>query len=150
MSSVEFRYIKNHMIDLDDGKYHAIPLLPGRMTMVNTPQGEQPVLRQAFDMDKVHLVELPDCAPHIPKRRDEWSDGFYQKIVDAAHVKAIESRGESAKIIGKIKHYVATGVITVVADPDGVLDEPELSDAELALLNGQSERRDVRSVKPKV
>ncbi|HUY41117.1 MAG TPA: hypothetical protein VMV82_06065 [Candidatus Dormibacteraeota bacterium] len=156
MSSIKFKYKKNQMIDFDDGVYHAIPVLSARMVPVNTPYGDSQVLLHDFDMGHVHLIELPNMSPQIPKRRDEWSDGFFAKVQEAAYAQAIENRAKVSQIVKRVKLYADANqpggaVVEIVEDADGILAEDhELSEAEAALIGEgpKSERVNPRTAKP--
>ncbi len=157
MSVIKFKYLKNHMIDIGDGKQYAINV-DIREREVNSPHGygsPTRALMPYFHMDtQVHTVELPNCEPSIPNKRAEWSDTFFSRIKDRAYEDALKAREAAAKIIAALRRYSSSAglnVIQIVEDNDGILaDETlELSTAEKGLIaESKAERINPKTAKP--
>lgn len=143
------------MISFPNGVAYQIPIKPARIKEVAAWEYGKPknALIHDFDMNKVHVIELPSTTPRVPDRarHPEWPESFWNKVVDQAMENALKAREQVAEIVAKVKHYVNVGVIEVVegGDPDGLLEEDlELSAAESSLIAKPSHERATRAPRP--
>lgn len=154
MPHIKFRYLKNQCLFFPDEKQYPIPvrMVADEKGSFRMPEEEVLVLGGAagtaktrtipqFMMDYVHVYELPDIEPTIPRKRPEWDDAFYSAIKEAAYKRAVESRVKVQKTIDWFKHYVKQGVLEITEDEESLMSsDNDVSEAERDIAGIQEKR----------
>ena len=109
---LEFKYLRNVMIMLGDGVYHAIP-----MKNIEVDRDGYKLLLPHFDMEYVHKVELLNETPHLPDREDAGSDRQYEDMCDDAYSEARVNRLANDKIRRIAYDHHKRKTIEILSDP---------------------------------
>lgn len=123
---LEFQFRKARMIDLGDARHYTMKMT---MTEQDTPRGKATV--PSFDFSTVLRVELKDERPKLPKKPAGMSEGYFEKLCDAAYEKSARSKAFNDNIRDRVAAYVNAGVIEVTLDPFAGNYEYEGTDPEL-------------------
>src|ERR1700728_360394 len=118
---ISFKFAKNRCISFSND-YR--PIIPCRIVRGPNKDGIE-ILQPFHDLDHVHKMPLPDTSVLLPKRDPEVHDDELWAAIRAEAVRlAIEARRQCAQIKREIEAYVASGTLTVVEGPSGLLEEP--------------------------
>lgn len=94
----------------------------------------------SFDMSTVHRIVVPNLQPKMPARASGMSDAWYQRLIDASYERTLVARADAEDLRRLIKHHIARGNLTVIADPSNFLTADDvLDDAELELVSDHRE-----------
>jgi hypothetical protein len=102
------------------------------------------ILTEHFHLDEDHIIELPDIDPHIPKKREGMPQAYHDALTAAAFADATKRRADAAEMVRRIRHYCDRGVLKVVADPTGFLDDMD----DLAPSNVELEVAEAAAIAP--
>lgn len=145
---LEFKYLKNHVIDIGDGKLYPIRF---EMREINTPftrevsygggkpRVENRAIMPVFFMDDVHRVELEDETVMAPEAVEGMSARLIQELEDEAFKASMVARAKNKIIRAKVAHYVKDGTIELVSDPFAV---------KMVAMKGTSAAAPVEPTKP--
>ena len=127
---IEWKYLKQEMIHLGDGVTY---LTPFKMKTLAGGQRSKSVRRNGqwiqevvnaeapdFDMDHVFKTYLEDERPMLPVHTEHMHEGLLKEVHAAAFKSAQANAAINAVIRKAIRHYAATGVITIISDPFAV------------------------------
>lgn len=146
---VHVKMLRNVMTPLTDE--HANILMPPmrlvehEVSHLQAPRGQtQPGAARAmlasFDMEQTHRVPVPTLIPRIPVRTPNMPQAWFDKLTEAAYERAIQDRVAAEELRDMIRHYVTRGVIEIVKDESGFLEEEDTFDAmERELINSKRE-----------
>ena len=111
---LEFKYKRNVMLELGDGKQYPIP-----MRMFKVPVEENPMqpLQPLFDMGFVHKISLADETVQMPERDENMPQRHYDELVDEAYREARTARELNDKIRKTVYHHQRHGNVEIVKDP---------------------------------
>lgn len=110
---IEFKYLKNRMIDFGNGVMYDIPY---RTEPAPVPGSEQYKTIPVFNLNVIHRIELQSETPDVPERIEGESDRAYQELVDEAYESVRERRKSNKEIRKRVAAFVASGTIEVVRD----------------------------------
>lgn len=109
---LEFKYLKNRIIDLGNGEQYEIPYRMEPSSIL----GHTTVV-PAYNLEKVHKVKLLEEKPLIPEKEDGMSDRLHQELSDEAYRNAMDARRKNEDLRKRIDAYVKSGSIEIVNDP---------------------------------